>query len=255
MHSCIYEGWVRHRRFEAPAHAFRYALYLTYLDLDELPSLFGDGWLWGNERWALASFRRADHLGDPARPLAQCVRDLVEREAGFRPEGPIRLLTHLRWLNWVFNPVSIFWCFDRAERPQAIVLEVHNTPWGERHCYVLDAQGTTASRRFEFRRAKAFHVSPFLDMDLSYRLVLTRPERTQVTHMECRRGERKVLDATLNLQRVEMRPSSLLRVLCRYPAMPLRVVAGIYLQAWKLWRKGAAYHPHPGSLEDSRNPA
>lgn len=246
MHSCIYEGWVRHRRFHPQAHAFRYPLYLTYLDLDELPQLFGDGWLWGYERPALASFRRRDYLGDPERPLDVCVRDLVEDSLGRRPAGPIRLLTHLRWLGFGFNPVSFFWCFDEEGKPDALVLEVHNTPWGERHPYVLDARGHRPEGPFLFRQAKEFHVSPFLGMGLGYRIRATLPGERHVVHMDCRDESRTVLDATLSLSRVALRPTAMLRVLCRYAAMPLRVVVGIYHQAWKLWRKGLTYHPHPG---------
>src|SRR5512147_1165020 len=114
MQSCIYEGQVSHVRATPVAHTFRYRLFMVYLDLDELPRVFAGRWFWSTRRRALARFRREDHLGDPLRPLDACVRDLVERETGRRPEGPIRLLTHLAYYGYCFNPVSFYYCFDAA---------------------------------------------------------------------------------------------------------------------------------------------
>ncbi len=170
MHSAIYRGWVRHRRHAPRRHVFRYRLFLLYLDLAELDTVFRGRWLWSTRRLALARFHRADHLGDTATPLDAAVRDLVEAQTGRRPAGPIRLLTHLRYFGYCFNPVSFYYCFDASgARVETIVAEVNNTPWGERHCYVLDEThdaGCGDRRRYRFD--KAFHVSPFMPMDLTY---------------------------------------------------------------------------------------
>ena len=114
-------------------------LFMLYLDLDELPALF-DGYRLASARGrSLAEFRRADHLGDPRRPLADEVRALVAARSGTAPAGPIRLLTNLRYLGHAFNPVCFYYCFDAAgERVEAVVAEVTNTPWGECHAYVLE---------------------------------------------------------------------------------------------------------------------
>ncbi len=114
--SAVYEGWVRHRRFEPIEHEFRYRLFLMYLDLDELPQVLDPYPLWSARRPAPARFRRADFMGDPDRPLAECARDAVEAETGRRPAGPVRLLANLRYLGHVFNPVSFYYCFDAARR-------------------------------------------------------------------------------------------------------------------------------------------
>ena len=138
MHSCLYEGTVRHRRLTPVAHRFRHSLFMMYLDLDELPGLFRGRWLWSNERFNVATFRRSDHFGDPAISLDETVRTLVESRTGRRPTGPIRLLTHLRYFGYCFNPLSVFFCFGPdGESLDTVVAEVSNTPWGERHCYVL----------------------------------------------------------------------------------------------------------------------
>ena len=139
--SCVYEGWVRHRRLGAVAHELKAKLFMLYLDLDELPALFDSYRVASARSRAIAEFRRADHLGDPARPLADEVRELVAARTGTAPAGPIRLLTNLRYLGHCFNPVSFYYCFDAAgSRVSTIVAEVTNTPWGESHAYVLSPQ-------------------------------------------------------------------------------------------------------------------
>ena len=138
MNSCIYRGWVRHRRRTPVEHAFSYRMAMLYLDLAELPEVLDGRLLWSARRPSLAWFRRADYLGDTARPLDHEVRDLVEQRTGARPVGPIRLLTHLRYFGYVMNPVSFYYCFDAAgERVETVVAEITNTPWKERHSYVI----------------------------------------------------------------------------------------------------------------------
>ena len=176
MKSAIYEGVVRHRRTDPVDHQFRYRLFMMYLDLEELPELFSGCPGWGYERKALASFRRQDYFGPEEVPLAEAVRDEVERRSGHRPRGPIRMLTNLRYFGYCFNPVTFYYCFDAAgERVETILAEITNTPWGERHAYVMtssEVQGhakegaASSSLAFGFR--KIFHVSPFIDMDVDY---------------------------------------------------------------------------------------
>jgi uncharacterized protein len=240
VNSALYVGRVRHRRFTPTAHAFRYGVFQVYLDLAELDEVFGRRWLWSTRRRAIARFDRADHLGDPRMPLDTAVRDLVEAEVGRRPAGPIRLLTHLRYFGYVMNPVSFYYCFDATgAHVEHIVAEVNNTPWGEQHCYVLGGPAGDGARHAAFR--KAFHVSPFMPMDLDYEWHFTAPARRLSVHMVNVAAGTPIFDATLTLSRRPITGFQLARVLVAYPAMTAQVIAGIYWQALRLWWKGVPY--------------
>jgi DUF1365 family protein len=244
--TALYEGWVRHRRFEPVRPELRVGLFMTYVDLAELPEVFDSSRLWSARRPALAWFRRADYLGDPRQPLRDAALDAVQERTGVRPDGPVRVLTHLRTLGYLFNPVTFYYCFDAAgERVEAVAAEVTNTPWGERHVYALAREDGGEGRVLSGRVGKRFHVSPFLGMDAEYDWRLTDPGDDLQVHVESCRGDRVDFDATLSLRRREPTPAALRRALVRHPLMPLRVVGGIYAHAVRLKLKGAPYHPHP----------
>lgn len=250
--SCIYEGHIRHRRFQPVENQFQYRVFLMYLDLAELPTLFQGRWLWSAERVNLAYFRRRDHLGDPKVPLDRAVRDLVADKTGVRPAGPIRLLAHLRYFGYCFNPASFYYCYDESgARVDAVVVQIHNTPWGEEHCYVLDEAHNEYSvsgfKRFQF--AKAFHVSPFMPMDMDYDWRFGAPGGRLLVHMENWREGRAVFDATMSLEREPIGSRALAGALAGYPFMTARVVTAIYWQALRLWLKRIPFHPHPAGVE------
>jgi uncharacterized protein len=243
MHSRIYEGQVSHARGAPVRHAFRYRVFMVYLDLGELEDAFAGRWLWSATRAAPARFDRRDHFGDVRRPLDECVRDLVEAETGRRPDGPIRLLTHLRYFGYCFNPVSFYYCFDAGDsRVETVVAEVTNTPWGERHCYVLDAGGAPAER---FVTDKVLHVSPFMPLDLRYAWRFTPPGRELVVTMSCSRAGERLFTAALELAARPLTAPVLARVLLVHPLHTLKVIAAIHWQALRLWLKGCRVYAHP----------
>ena len=246
--SAVYEGTIRHRRFEPVEHEFRYPLYLMYLDLDELPEALDPYPLWSARRPAIGRFRRGDFMGDPSRQLADCARDAVEDETGVRPAGPVRLLANLRCFGHVFNPVAFYYCFDQAgERVEAIVADVNNIPWGERHPYVLSRKNVAEGEALAEELDKKLHVSPLMGMDHSYAFRATEPGARISVEIESRPkdGGGKAFDATLALRRRELSRRTLTGILLRHPAMSLQVVARIYGQALRLRLKGAQPHPHP----------
>jgi uncharacterized protein len=246
MHSALYIGRLRHRRLAPRPHAFSYATWMLWLDLGELDSVFRGRWFWSTRGRALAWFRRADYLGDASLSLDEAVRLRVEEVTGSRPDGPIRMLGQLRNFGHCFNPVVFYYCYDsRDTRVETIVAEITNTPWGERHSYVLPATGVTAAEPLQFDLAKRFHVSPFMPMELDYRWLFTAPGKQLAVHMENHRAGGRMFDATLNLARRPITGASLALVLLRFPASTLGVLAAIYWQALRLWLKRVPTHAHP----------
>jgi DUF1365 family protein len=251
VRSCLYEGTVRHRRLGAVPDEFSRRLFMSYLDLDELPGLLDASRLWSARGPAPAWFRRADYFGDPALPLKEAVGRLVAERTGTRSDGPVALLTHVRQFGHCFNPVSFYYCLDApGERLTAVVAEVTNTPWRERHAYVMPAadvrdHGSASVVRGQFD--KRLHVSPLMSMELGYNWRLTVPAQRLAVHIEARRQDdgAVVFDATLALRRREIDARSLRSVLLRYPLLSLRLQARIYTHALRLRVRGARWHAHP----------
>jgi DUF1365 family protein len=251
--SALYTGWIRHRRYAPHPHTFTYKLFLAYLDLSEVDRVFAGRWLWSVGRRNVAEFRRSDYLGDPDVPLDTAVRDCVEEHSGVRPEGPIRLLTHLRYFGKSFNPVSFYYCFATDGRTlQTVVAEITNTPWKQRHAYVLPVadsamQGDVHAWHFD----KRFHVSPFMAMEHAYAWRFGVPGEALRVHMEVLPPDappgtrQREFDATLVLERAPIDAPHLAAALLRFPLMTLQVVLAIHWQALRLWLRGNPVHDHP----------
>lgn len=187
-------------------------------------------------------------MGDAKLPLSHCVRELVATQTGHRPKGPIRLLTHLRYFGYGFNPVSFYYCFDENdEKLECVVAEVNSTPWGEQHCYVLngtDDLGKDGLHRWQ--QAKAMHVSPFMPMQMHYEFRLLSPGKVLNVYMQNYLDGEMVFDAGLQMQRQEITARALRNSLLRFPFMTLQIIVAIHWQALRLWLKGVPIHDHPG---------
>lgn len=240
----VYHGQVVHARFAPVAHRFRYTIGMLGLDLDRIEQAFRGRWLWSFDRPNLVSVRRADHLRGGHPDWAIAVRDLVEQATGTRPAGRIELIAQPRYLGYCFNPLSLYLCNDAFGALCAVVLEVHNTPWGEQHVYVVPV---TESERIVATFDKAFHVSPFMPMDLRYRMELCRNESHLRLQLDCYRQEQRLFAAWLDLTARPMTAASLAGMLLRTPLMSLKTVAAIYWEALRLFLKRAPFFPHPST--------
>jgi len=256
MKSCLYEGTIRHRRFEPVANSFTYGIFFCYLDLGELRTVFDVHPLWSVWKVNAAYLRRRDHTGDPEIALDRAIRDAVEAQVNKRPQGPIRMLTHLRYFGYCFNPVTFYYCYDHAGlEVEAIVAEIHNTPWGEEHLYVLDNSRNIHPlndwRRFRF--SKGFHISPFMDMTIDYDWRFRVPGQHLAAHLINFENGRKLFDASLSLRRRPITRANLTRALIRFPLMTAKVTTMIYWQALRLLCKGAPVFTHPRKRLETRS--
>ncbi|MDQ2699806.1 MAG: DUF1365 domain-containing protein [Actinomycetota bacterium] len=247
MKSGIYEGQVRHRRFEPFERQFDYRIFMVYLDLEEIPDVMSVHPLWSTRRRSPARFRRDDYLGPVQLPLRDAVARLVRKRTGRTLRGPVRMLTNLRYWGLIENPVTFYYCFDPAgERVETVIAEVTNTPWGERHSYVIQGDG---SKVVSARLDKQMHVSPLMGMDHVYDLRFGTPGSRLPVHISSSRDRQISFDATLNLQRTEISRRSLGRLLVTYPPMSYRTTVGIHRQAAISWLRGAKYHPKPAATD------
>ena len=248
MESCIYRGHVRHRR-PAPAHRFQYSTSWMYLDLREIDSILQSRRCISEQRFAPASFRRSDHFGDSNRSMIDSVYELVEQKTGLQLSGPVRLLTQLRHFGVYFSPVNLFYCFGNADSLVAVVAEVSNTPWKERHCYVLWEGNRLPQSTSRYSHPKEFHVSPFMGMDSQYDWRIQTPKQQLHLSLGCRRESRRIFQADLHLTRSELSDAQLVRTMLRRPVAAAHVVGAIYYQALRLWMKKCQFFPHPRNLE------
>ena len=239
MRSAVYEGTVVHHRRTPVDHRFSYRIALPLVDLDEIDQLVGLHPLWAAERHNVVSFWRRDYLPARTGSLGDAVRDLVEARLGRRPGGPVTMLAHPRIWGWLFNPIALFYCFDaEALGVEALVAEVTNTPWHERHVYVVGEPG-------RHRLRKELHVSPFFDMDMDYELTYTEPGDRLGLSMRTMRGGETLFEAGLRLERVGADRHALGRLIWGHPFGTHRVSGAVYRQALALWRAGAPFVPHP----------
>ena len=224
---------------------------MTYFDISKVESLLPDSFLFKLNKPALVSYYRSDYHGDNKLPLDESVRKTVKEKTGTNLEGPIRLLTHLRYFGYCFNPVSFYYCFDKSDKKlEMIMAEVTNTPWNERHCYFI-----TAKKNKSFRQGlkKQFHVSPFWDMDHDYDWYFSDVSDTISVNMINYKDEKKVFDATLSLSvSKKITNLNLFLSVLRFPFSTLMVYLRIHYQAFKLWVKGATFYDHPKYEENKK---
>jgi DUF1365 family protein len=240
LHSALYEGKLHHRR-RGPGgdHEFTYRVAMPLIHLDEVEAITSLHPLWWHRLPGPVWFRRADFMGDRSQPLDEAVREVVKERSGDRPQGRIALLANLRTWGWLFNPISFYFCYSNdGSTVEQLAVEVENTPWHERCQYVVGAPGY-------HQFPKSMHVSPFLPMDVDYRLSYSPPGERLVVCFDVLREGQRVFEATLSLRRRPLDRDGLGRMLWHHPAASHRVSAGIYAQAARLAIRGMPFFAHP----------
>lgn len=243
--SAIYVGTVRHRRRRPRAHALRVRGYHVLIDIDELERLEAEVSGFGYRRRALTRFRDVDHFGPVDRPVREKLEAWLAQQDVDLPAGPLRVLTNLRVLGHVFNPVSWWFAHDPDGRLALVVAEVNST-FGDAHGYVLDDLVQDSDGLLRAEATKVLHVSPFLPVSpLRYRFTILPPGERVLVHMDVDDDEGKVLDATQDGRRRPLDARTLRRVLLRHPLMPLVTILLIHWHALRLWAKRVPFHRRP----------
>ena len=248
LQSCLYEGTVHHLRLTPTKHEFSYRINMFCLNLEEIDEIFCIPRLFSTSKWSLIQFRRSDYHGSADRPLADCVRETVWEKAGIDVDGPIRILTNPRYLGFICNPVSFYYCYNHnGSQLEVVLAEVTNTPWGERHSYIIPWSSIQKTQLLECD--KQFHVSPFMPMDLTYHWRMSEPGESLAVQIENHNMNGKLFKASLSLERREISAGNVLSTTVCCPWMTAKVFAAIYWQAFKLWWKKVPFYNHPNKLQ------
>jgi len=244
----IYTGTIRHRRFTPFNRLFNYSLFMVYIDLDSVNNFLKKSWFWNVNKRALISFHREDYHGKSNTDLSKSVRETIYKSVGREIKGPIRLLTHLRYFGYCFNPVSFYYCYDEKDSEvEVIMAEVTNTPWKERHSYIIQNKiGDEKNLKENFK--KKLHVSPFWGMDHDYEWMFTQPGENLYVNMKNFKSNEKVFDATLTMKQRLFTKKELVKQVLRFPFITMVIVFRIHFQAFKLWIKKAPFFIHPDKI-------
>jgi DUF1365 family protein len=243
--SQIYLGNINHRRLSPKKHSFNYTLYMLALDTSEMEKHHSPSWLFGFSKFHPLGFVEKDYIRSEPGSLDQRIRNKVSELGGDIDISRILMLVQVRCFGIYFSPANFYFCYDENDNCTHMLAEVSNTPWNERHYYLVDLQ-----TKDEKISEKSFQVSPFMDLDMCYFWQVKPPSNKAeklVVNIENKRENLqsgkmdKLFDVSLIMRKEEFSQKSLLRVWCQLPVMTIKVVFGIYWQALKLFIKGIPF--------------
>lgn len=249
--SLIYEGTIRHRRFTTKPHEFNYSLFMFCFNLSQIEEDFKSIPQVSIEKFNWFTYKRKNYLSEPQIPLDQYVRFLIQKKKGIFPNGKIFLLTNLSCLGYCFNPISIYFIFNEDYNEiDFLIVEVTNTPWGEKHAYILDQPIKLKNSIYQYHFKKELHVSPFMDMNYDYEFNLKIDDNQIIVHMNNYHDGKLDFDATLSLHFVPTESKPAWKIFQKYPLITYKITSAIYWQALKLWLKGNSFHSHPNQNKE-----
>lgn len=249
-------GRVWHRRIRPVEHRFSYPFWWAWINLDDVDGLLRRSMWWGRA-WRPIVFNEQDYLDGLPGALRERVTAKADSLGLDWRAGTVCLMSQPRILGWLFNPISLYWHFAPGKgQPTSVIAEVHNTPWNEKHWYRLDLakakemvekDAEAAAKFADVSHKKAFHVSPFMPMDLRYEWRLEVDMSGTNVAIDNHDDEGVLFSAGVSLQRMNADKGAMVAMLRRYGAQTLKVSLAIYAHAWRIWRKGISFHRHPAS--------
>ncbi|MEP7453010.1 DUF1365 family protein [Phyllobacterium sp. SB3] len=256
--SAIYAGKVTHKRFKPKTHFLRYRMFYLLFDIDEIAALSKKHWLFSCNRFNFFSFFNKDHgYKSDAYIADRSLRNYVEnrmKEAGMTPDGGrIMLMTMPRILGYAFNPLSVYYCHDRAGTLSALIYEVNNT-FGQRHSYIFPLeQGSNPDAPLHQECSKEFYVSPFLEMELGYDFTITPPRCDASIVINASDKDGLIIATAFTGKRREFSDRALLKLALAYPLLTLKVILGIHWEALRLWLKGVRLTARPPAPQQTKS--
>jgi DUF1365 family protein len=242
VRSCIYRGDIYHKRFSHGEHTFRYKLDYAFIDLDEVDEVFSLSSLWSANKPNLVSFQRQDYLPGECENLRDEVIHRIELLGGGVFSGKVYLLSTLRCLGYCMNPISLFYCYEKdgqEDELRYVLAEVHNTPWDERHLYLLEGPN------FKVPMAKTFHVSPFMPMDTTYHWKISDPDSSLSVAINVSLEKEPLFTASISLTRHALTGGNVTQMIGTQIRQAFRTISAIYIQAVRLWLKKVPFYDHP----------
>ncbi|MFC3195463.1 DUF1365 domain-containing protein [Marinicella sediminis] len=239
------DGTVIHHRMHPKRHRFKYHMNWCIMDVDDLSFWTNSSRQWRHNRWGVFAIKDQDYIDDQPLPIGHKVREYIKQQTGQPFNGRIQLFTHPRFLGFGFNSVNFYFC-QLAGQMRYIISEINNTPWGEKHLYFHDCQqAEITGQNWTFAFSKAFHISPFMSMDIDYQWQFEVTAEAIVVRMSLHQKGVKLMQVLLDTKITPAVENSIKRHVLKRPFQPWKMAAGIYWQALKLWLKRIPFIAHP----------